>query len=163
MWKCIVRLDCSKEKGKRKELGKNSFGNVWKPQFQMNECFAWKWEVFLTLISSDFMWICAIFMNMYLKSIVVKFHLWLNFSRNWSPLRDEICVCLVTRKHAWYNKVSQPVYCYIYLYTDSYVFMAVWCRDCMEKRVPWNLEEGSRWISLGGIGKPWGLSHGVCF
>jgi len=32
-------------KGKRKELGENSFGYVWKPQFQMNDCFAfWKYS-----------------------------------------------------------------------------------------------------------------------
>jgi len=27
-------------KGQRKELGKNSFSYVWKPEFQMNGCFA---------------------------------------------------------------------------------------------------------------------------
>jgi len=57
-------------------LGENSFGYVWKPKFQMNECFTWIQKVFLTLILIEIMWICVIFMNMYLIGCYLTVDIW---------------------------------------------------------------------------------------
>ena len=49
-------------------------------------------EVFLTLILFDIMWIHAIFMNMYLKGILVSFLLHVELSKDESPLKDSVDV-----------------------------------------------------------------------
>ena len=44
-------------------------------------------------------------------------------------------------------------WCIVYLYTKCYMFMEIWCRGLHGKqKLPWNLEEGYGWVSLGTMG-----------
>lgn len=117
-------------------MGENSFAYVLEPQFQMNECFAWIHKVLLTLILTDIMWICVIFMNMYLIGCYLKVDIWDK------RLSSNIVKAWIK---AWVNVAR--------------------CRELNGKRDchrSWRRLELSfhSWI-LGSTGKSWGLSHGV--
>ena len=96
MWQCIVSLDCNKVKKVKERnwvrIPLAMFGNPnskWMSALHIGSL--------LNLDFSDTMWICTIFMNMFLKGITTGFQLWLDSSRNWSPLRDDMCMCSVIR------------------------------------------------------------------
>jgi len=51
------------------------------------------------------------------------------------------------------------VYCYVYLCTNSYVLMTIWCRELHGKR---GCHETLKKALVEFPWEPWGLSHGVC-
>ena len=84
------------------------------------------------------------------------------YQGNCSPLRDVMDV--FNYRETFLIQQGKVTYIVVFIYTLKVMYL--WQYDtgnCMSRRWPWNLEEGSSWIYLGGIGNPWGSSPGVCW
>jgi len=123
------------KKVKQRNWVRITFGYVWNHNSKWMSALH-EYKSFLTLILVDIMWICVIFMSMYLEGYYIKVDIW--------------------DKRLSYNLVKA--------WTKSWANV-VWCKESNGKRYchrSWRrlgLSDHS-WI-LGSIGKPWGLSHGV--
>jgi len=158
----MIRLNCSKEKFKRKELGENSFGYVG------NHNSKWM-SVYMntgSLLNLDFVWHCV---DMYYihEHVFDRYNSWFpvmvwffkeleSLERWYMYVFNYKAVCLWQQ-----GKVTGILY--IYLSTNSRVFMVVWCRGLYGKRDCPEILKAQVELSLRSIGNPWGLGLGVCY